>query len=121
MHHRLAGLALVLLGLSFAACSDYSTPTSASGATADVVITILGQNGAMSFSPAAATAKVGQTVAWKNNDSIAHTATQDNGAFDTGSIAPGATSSTYPMMTAATYPYHCSIHPTMVGTLTVSQ
>jgi len=129
MHHRLArlaGLALFVLTLSFAACSDSSNPTTPSnptpsGTTADVVITIMGNNGAMSFSPPSATAKVGQTVAWKNSDSITHTATQDNGGFDTSNIAAGATSSPIQMMTAGTLPYHCTIHPSMVGTLTVSQ
>jgi plastocyanin len=121
MHHRLAGIVLFFLALSFAGCSDNSNPSSPSGATPDVVITIMGNSGGMSYSPASATAKVGQTVAWKNNDSITHTATDDNGAFNTGNIAAGATSNPIAMMTAGTSAYHCTIHPTMTGTLTVSQ
>jgi plastocyanin len=31
----------------------------------------------MSFSPASATLRVGQTVAWRNTDTDVHTATQD--------------------------------------------
>jgi plastocyanin len=38
--------------------------------------------------------------------------------WDSGSVAPGGTfSMTFP--TAGTFPYHCGIHPNMVGTVTV--
>jgi plastocyanin len=85
------------------------------------MITINGNSGAMSYSPANASVKVGQTVAWRNGDSIGHTATQDGGGFDTGTVTSGATSTPIQMMTAGTLTYHCTIHPSMVGTLTVSQ
>jgi plastocyanin len=119
---------LFFLAASLAACSsDSNTPTMATttgtttGTTAtQVVVTITGMNAANSFTPSPATVKSGQTVVWHNSDSIAHTATQDAGVFDTGSIAPGASSApvTIPV---GTYGYHCSIHPTMVGTLDVVQ
>jgi plastocyanin len=86
-----------------------------------MVITITGMNGSNSYSPNPATVQVGQTVAWRNADSLPHTATADGGAFDTGTIAPGATSSPITMSTAGSLPYHCAIHPSMVGTLTVTQ
>src|SRR5262249_17774019 len=57
------------------------TPTPASTGTADLVITISGDRGNMSFSPADATVKVGQTVAWRNADTDFHTATQDGRRF----------------------------------------
>jgi len=95
------------------------TPTPAAS---DVVITIVGMNGSLSYSPNPATVKVGQTVAWKNADSLAHTATADAGTFDTGTLAAGATSSPITMTTAGTFPYHCAIHgSSMTGTLTVTQ
>ena len=84
---------------------------------ADVVITI---TGSMTFTPNPASVQVGQTVAWRNNDSIAHTATQDGGGFNTGAIAPGATSAPVTMSSAGTRDYHCSIHPSMTGTLDVT-
>jgi len=96
-------------------------PTSSPSAAA-VVITIVGMNGSNSYSPNPSTVKVGQTVAWRNADSVAHTATADGGAFDTGSIAPGATSSPITMNAAGSFPYHCAIHGfVMTGTLTVTQ
>ncbi len=126
---RTWGLAALAAGLLMSGCgggSSYSSPTSMPtaapnpSATADVVITITGINGGMSFSPNPATIKVGQKVAWKNNGGTTHTATADAGAFDTGAIADGTTSSPITMSTGGTLSYHCSIHPSMVGSLTVS-
>jgi plastocyanin len=95
-------------------------PTS-SPASAAVVISIVGMNGANSYAPNPATVQVGQAVAWRNADAVAHTATADGGAFDTGSIAPGATSNPITMNTAGSFPYHCTIHGfVMTGTLTVT-
>ena len=96
------------------------TPTpSSTPAAADVTITINGMAGSQSFSPNPGAAKPGQTVAWRNADSVTHTATGTG--FDTGSIAPGATSSPIAFATAGTFQYHCTIHPSMVGTLNVAQ
>jgi len=96
------------------------TPTpSSTPAAADVTITINGMAGDQSFSPSPGAAKPGQTVAWRNADSVTHTATGTG--FDTGSIAPGATSSPIAFATAGTFQYHCTIHPSMVGTLNVAQ
>jgi plastocyanin len=101
------------------------TPTTTGGGgggvAADVTITINGMDGAQSFSPSPGSVKVGQTVAWRNSDSLAHTATADGGAFNTGTIAPGATSSPIMMSAAGSFAYHCSFHPSMVGSLTVTQ
>ncbi len=95
------------------------TPTP-SPAAADLTITIVGMNGSQSYSPNPATVKVGQTVAWRNADPIPHTATADGGAFETGTIVSGATSSPITMTTAGSFPYHCLFHGSMVGTLTVT-
>ncbi len=123
----LVALPFVAAGI-MAACGSSSSPTTPTtpppaggGGTAGVTITILGMNGNLSFSPNPGPVKVGQTIAWKNNDAITHTATADSGAFDTGGIAPGAMSNPITMNTAGTFSYHCSIHPSMTGTLTVTQ
>ena len=87
---------------------------------ADVTITIVGMFGTLSYSPNPATVRVGQTVAWANEDSAEHTATADGGSFDTGLLAPGEASSPIVMAVAGSFPYHCEIHgSTMVGTLNV--
>jgi len=94
--------------------SDMVTP---GGVAADVVITI---TGGMVFTPNPEDVQVGQTVAWHNSDSTTHTATQDGGGFNTGGIAPGATSAPVTMGSAGTLDYHCSIHPSMTASLNVT-
>ena len=86
-----------------------------------MTITISGMNGSNSYSPNPANAVMGQQVRWKNNDSISHTATQNGGGFDTGLISPGATSAPITMTATGTLSYHCAVHPSMVGTLNVTQ
>jgi plastocyanin len=123
MKKHLTGSILVLsaAALLLASCGDSSSSPTAPSPNADVVIRIVGMNGAMSFSPASATARVGQTVAWQNADSITHDVVQDGGGFNAGTISAGATSAPITVTAAGTLPYHCAIHPTMVGTLTVTQ
>jgi plastocyanin len=93
------------------------TPTPVPG---PVTIEIEGMDGGRSFSPSPASVTAGQQVRWHNVDSIAHTATQNGGGFDTGSIAPGATSAPITLTTTGTIGYHCAFHPSMVGTLSVT-
>jgi plastocyanin len=77
--------------------------------------------GDKSYAPGSAKVQVGQQVVWHNADSTAHTATQDGGGFDTGRIAPGATSAPVTISTAGRLRYHCTVHPSMVGQLDVKQ
>lgn len=75
----------------------------------------------MAFSPSSISVKVGTTVTWKNNDGFAHTVTSDDGtSFNSGNLAGGASFS-YKTITAGTFNYHCSIHPGMTASLTVTQ
>jgi plastocyanin len=71
------------------------------------------------FDPADLTVHVGDTVTWTNQDGATHTATADGGAFDTGNIG-GGSSKQVTFSTAGTFPYHCSIHASMHGTITVA-
>jgi plastocyanin len=112
----LAALAGVLaLGAAACGSSSPSAPTVA----ADVTISMVGNLAAQSFAPNPTTMRVGQTVAWKNNDSITHDVMQDASRFQTGTVSSGATSSAIAMSAAGTFTYHCTIHPGMVGTLVV--
>ncbi|MBA2719128.1 MAG: cupredoxin domain-containing protein [Chloroflexi bacterium] len=71
------------------------------------------------FAPRTLTVAVGDTVTWANADAQGHTATADDAAFDTGTIA-GNSSKSVTFTTAGTFAYHCAIHTTMTGTLTVT-
>jgi plastocyanin len=70
------------------------------------------------FHPASVTVTAGETISWTNEDSATHTATADDGSFDTGQLAKGASGS-HTFATAGTFAYHCTIHPSMHGTVTV--
>lgn len=61
---------------------------------------------------------VGQRVTWVNGDSVSHTATANNAAFNTGVLSPGQRKSWTPLK-AGTYTYSCFIHPEMHGVITV--
>jgi plastocyanin len=105
--------------------SNYQTPTEpgpvnspSPPSSANVVIAINGITGNMSFAPATTAVRVGQTVAWHNADSIAHAIAQDGGGFSTGTIPAGATSAPITISATGALPYHCTIHPSMTGTLT---
>jgi plastocyanin len=68
--------------------------------------------------PDALEVAVGSTVTWTNTDVEAHTSTSDVAGWDSGVVAPGGAFSVA-FQTAGTFPYHCAIHPGMVGTVTV--
>jgi len=70
-----------------------------------------------SFSPEAITVKAGSSVTFTNKDSVTHTITETNKAFDK-EIGPGDTLK-ITFDKAGTYNYHCSIHPSMKGKVIV--
>ena len=72
----------------------------------------------MAFSPASITIAKMSTITWKNNDNVVHTATSENGLWDTGTISPGGTKTTV-FDSTGTFPYRCAVHPMMTGTIIV--
>src|SRR6266542_1190262 len=71
------------------------------------------------FTPSTVQVNVGDSVTWRNDENgVSHTATADNGAWDTGIVGSGL-SKTLAFTVAGTFPYHCAIHPSMKGTLVV--
>ena len=72
------------------------------------------------FEPATLEVPVGTTVTWTNNGGAPHTVTADDGAFDSGTLQPGASFS-QTFSAAGTFAYHCTIHPQMVATIVVTE
>jgi plastocyanin len=70
------------------------------------------------FDPARLDVLVGTTVAWKNDDSINHTATAENDAFASGYIPPGGTFS-FTFTREGKYEFRCTIHRQMRGEVDV--
>jgi plastocyanin len=71
------------------------------------------------YQPADLKLNVGETVQFVNKDEEPHTVTAKNGAFDSKALDTDQTwTSTF--TTPGTFPYVCSIHPFMQGTITVT-
>jgi len=69
------------------------------------------------FSPSKITVKQGTEVIWKNNDVVDHTIIGDNGIASARLKNGDIYKFDFPV--AGTYAYHCSLHPSMTGTITV--
>jgi len=75
----------------------------------------------MMFTPSQITVAKGDTVTWTNNDTTTHTVVDDLsnvGGPSSGNIAPGQTYS-FTFEKTGSFQYHCSIHPSMRGTIVV--
>jgi len=70
------------------------------------------------YDPDPVTVQVGGKVIWLNQDSAPHTATAEDGSFDTGTLEEGKLKSET-FKQAGTYAYICEIHPDMHGTVEV--
>lgn len=99
------------------ACGDSGnggTDTTAPRAGAEGAVTIR----SFSFN-VDGTVSVGSTVVVTNNDGVAHTWTADDGTFDSGAMSPNGTFE-FGFTEPGEYSFHCAIHPTMTGTITVT-
>lgn len=119
-----AGLLLTLTGCSDSGGSGPRTGTSTStGASppaaggGKAAITVKD----FAYSPASLTVAPGTVVTVVNQDSSPHTVTATGSkAFDTGTVAQGGKAVFTAPAKPGRYPYMCTIHPFMKGTLTVS-
>ena len=64
--------------------------------------------------------KKGTTVTWKNEDSAPHTATANDGSFDSKNLSTG-NSFSFKFEKAGTFDYHCTIHPSMKASVVVTE
>jgi plastocyanin len=113
-------LALASVGCGGGGGSTPTSPTPSGGGAAAVTINIVATTGAQSFTPNPAAMTQAGTVAWQNGDALVHRIVANDGSFDTGDIAPGATSRAVQPSAAGTN-YHCSFHPAMVGAIGSTQ
>lgn len=72
----------------------------------------------LSFQPASITVGRGSTIVWRNQDTVAHTVTAEDGSFGSGTIVTGDTFEQR-FDKVKTYTYSCSIYPEMKGTIIV--
>jgi plastocyanin len=127
---------LVLIAFAFAACggdgdsdttvtetASESTTEEPSGANApapsgDAVRSMKVEIEDFAYDPDPVTIEEGGKVIWVNRDSAPHTATAEDGSFDTGTLEEGKLKSEN-FKEPGTYAYICSIHPQMHGTVEV--
>jgi plastocyanin len=117
----IAALSLLAMALFLAACTSGSTsggPTSTASKGSTKPDTIIIQN--FAFSPSSLTVEPGAIVTVTNKDQVTHTLTATKGSFNTGDIPGGSSKMFTAPNTPGTYPYICSIHQYMTGTLVVS-
>jgi plastocyanin len=119
--------------LLFAACGN-GPPAGAGGAAAggggggDVGSKVTGQTAAatvketdeLKFAPTSASVKNGDVVEWDNSGSIAHNVTFDQFQAITSAVMSGGDKYQVKFTKGGTYQYHCTFHPGMDGTITVS-
>jgi plastocyanin len=123
----------LLLGPSVWACGSSGSGITTPGTPSTPRVSIVSgaQNkGTSAFSPNPLTLSLANSdaVQWSNDDrpgtqysstGATHNITSDDHLFTSGNLAPGASFTTH-LSVAGKYAYHCSIHPTMKGTITVT-
>lgn len=123
-HPRTATVVLVAVAMAAAACGGSSSPKTVAGAVTPAVstsasparITIQG----FAFG-ASLTVPPGTEITVINRDGAGHTVTADDGKSFNVSVAGGGGSATFTAPSApGTYKFHCTIHPSMHGSLVVA-
>jgi plastocyanin len=74
----------------------------------------------IAFDPAAITAKVGDVIAWTNNDSTTHTATVTSDPTCTTADLNNGETGAIVFNVAGSYEFFCKFHSNMTGTIEVS-
>ncbi len=118
--------ALVLTALALASCGGGGDSTSSEAESAPAETEAGGKLERspkveivnFAYSPDPVRVQAGGKVIWQNMDSAPHTATADDGSFDTGTLEKGKLKSET-FKEPGTYTYYCEIHPTMHGTVEV--
>jgi plastocyanin len=95
-----------------------TTPPTAVPRPSAGAVDILGPGDSPHYNPIPVTVRVGQTVTWVNHDQANHTATADNGAFDSGGLSAGQ-KYTWTPRHAGRFPYGSYLDPSLRGTVIV--
>lgn len=111
-----------ILALTLAACAPKgattTTPSRPEGQVQESGAAITIQN--FTFTPNEIKVKAGQTVSFTNKDLAGHSLTSDDGkSFDTGVVGQNQDVVFSAPAVSGTYPFHCTPHPGIKGTLIV--
>lgn len=72
-----------------------------------------------SYSPSTLSVSAGDTVTWRNDDNVNHTVTSNSGSELNSPLLSHGQTYTHVFNSSGNYPYHCTVHPTMAGSVTV--
>jgi plastocyanin len=97
-------------------CTSSSNQNQSSVTSVSNQNTVSVQN--FAFSPASLTIQKGANVTWTNDDSVQHTIVSDTQAFTSPVLNKGE-AYTFQFNNTGTFPYHCSLHTYMSGTIVV--
>ena len=132
------GIATLATAVALAACSGTSATTgpatqgpqatqgpaattAGSAVCTDSTGTTTVQATVANFQWGPVSAKVGDVITWTNSDSAPHKVALDDGSCTmSGNIAGGGGKASLVFSVAGTFPFHCTIHPNMKGTITIS-
>jgi plastocyanin len=114
----LAALTFGVLACGGSGPSPMNPNTPSNPPAAPMTIDVAEINGPNSFYPSPVAVGFERVVEWRNSDTVTHHVVFDDGSLDTGTLAPGTLSQPF-TVSPGTRTYHCSIHPTMVGSITV--
>ena len=121
-------IALFATAAAMAACNSDSppTPTATSTPAATPTTEAMKEGGVSSdivnFTHQDLVVSVGTTITWVNRDSASHTSTATAGSalrWNSRRLRTGE-SFTFTFNEPGTYPYRCSIHPSMTGAVTLN-
>jgi plastocyanin len=107
-------IAIVGLAVALSACSSSGSKGAARSSPAGGTIAI------SNFKFTAISVPAGSTVTVSNNDTPTHTVTSDDGTSFNVKVAAGKTATFTAPSTPGTYKFHCNIHSSMHGVLTVT-
>src|SRR5438105_13829476 len=131
LHPRRVGRILIGLvvfvaaGAALSACTSplaaACSPKGGSATTAATTVKVIPDSQAQgAYQPNPVTVQAGQSVTWTWEDQgNQHSVSADDGSFESCLQNAGFTFTTT-FTKAGTYPYHCSIHPQMKGSVTVT-
>lgn len=136
MRPILRGLATLSTAVILAACSGGGAattgPTSAAATSGPVATTAAASCSDSTGTTVVSTsvgdstwsqpvnAKVGDVITWTNGDGVPHRVALDDGSCGMSENIPGGGSKSLVFSVAGTFPFHCGVHQTMKGTITIS-
>ena len=118
--HRFVSLVVAVMLATFAAMMFAAANTRAlqAGQSAQTPAAVEVNIDKFSFAPVEISVSVGTTVTWTNHDDIPHTVVSTDKVFKS-KVLDTDDKYSYTFTKPGTYPYFCSVHPKMTGTVVV--